>query len=351
MAKKIIFEPSRTLQEFRLMPRLTTADCTIDKIDLSTNIPLPLGLPLISAAMQSVSGVDMAIALGKLGGISSIYCSQPIEEQAQMVAMVKTQNVKVMAAINTHDYKERADALVAAGVDILSIDASDGYSSFQQECLRYIKSKHIKTHVIAGNIVDADGFDFLVNNGASAVKSGLGSGACCISQEQKGIGRGLATALINVCAARDRYFKRTLRYVPIIADGGVVTAKDITMALAIGADAVMLGRYFAQMSESPGELQQVNGGLYKSYWGEGSARAMNWGAARYSQNKFVEGVEGRVKWAGKLEDELPETLSKIKASMSSCGCQNLREFRENAVLEVVSELAIREGKPHDMEVV
>ena len=187
-----------------------------------------------------------------------------------------------------------------------------------------------------------------MESGAKAVKVGMGGGSICITQEQKGTGRGLGTTIIDVTSARDDYFKKTGKYIPIIADGGVTGTKDITIALALGADYVMMGRYFARMEESPTEKIVVNNRVVKPYWGEGSARARDWKKNRYHQTKFVEGVEGFVEYAGRLRDNLDETLSKIKASMVTCGANNIREFHEKAVLELVSALSIREGKAHDI---
>ena len=183
---------------------------------------------------------------------------------------------------------------------------------------------------------------------AKAVKVGMGGGSICITQEQKGTGRGLATTIIKVAAARDTYFKKTGKYIPLIADGGIVNAKDVTIALALGADYVMMGRYFARMDESPTEKMTIKNHVMKPYWGEGSARAREWKEIRYNQAQFVEGVEGFVQYAGKLRDNLPETLAKIKASMSSVGAQNIQEFHKKAELEVVSALSIREGQAHDI---
>ena len=177
---------------------------------------------------------------------------------------------------------------------------------------------------------------------------GMGGGSICITQEQKGTGRGLATTIIDVAKERDKYHKETGIYIPIIADGGVTSTKDITIALALGADYVMMGRYFARMEESPTEKIVVNNRVMKPYWGEGSARARHWLKNRYHQAKFVEGVEGLVEYAGRLQDNIDETLMKIKAAMSTCGVRNIEELHKNAVLELVSALSIREGKPHDI---
>ncbi|MBM4372588.1 MAG: IMP dehydrogenase, partial [Deltaproteobacteria bacterium] len=253
-----------------------------------------------------------------------------------------------LAAINTHDYKERVPALADAGADGVAIDSSDGYSTFQQDTLLYLQQRFPELPVLAGNVITAAGFDYLADQGAWAVKVGMGGGSICITQEQKGTGRGLATALMDVCAARDRYRERTGRYVPVVADGGIFTAKDMVMALAIGADTIMMGRYFARMDESPTEKVTIRGRVMKPYWGEGSARAREWREARYSQLKFVEGVEGFVEYAGRLRDNLDGTLAKIRASMSSCGCATLEELHRDAEIEAVSALSIREGDVHDI---
>ncbi len=479
---RIFLEPSRTLMEFRLLPGLTTDKSSIDKISLRTPLVYSaerknkyfLNIPVVSAAMQSVSGVKMGIELATLGGAAFIYSSQTIERQAEMIEKIKShkagfvdpetvqpdillndlfeitqkkrystfpvvdhentllgiitrndydvslhghlkvhermilrkdmtvgknvndlkeansilmqshhpvlpivdQNDRLMylvfrkdirnhlnhpyevvderkrlltaAAINTHDYQERVPALANAHVDVLAIDSSDGYSVFQQKALQWVTTHYPDIPLIGGNIITAKGFEFLVENGARAVKVGMGGGSICITQEQKGTGRGLATAILEVSKAREKYFKKTGKYIPIIADGGIVHAKDIVIALALGADYVMMGRYFARMEESPTQKVNINNKVMKSYWGEGSARANQWKAARYHQMMFVEGVEGFVEYAGKLKDNIDETLAKIRASMSSCGVSTIKELHENAELEVVSALSIREGKVHDI---
>ncbi|MDO9578521.1 MAG: IMP dehydrogenase [Candidatus Cloacimonadales bacterium] len=482
MAKKIINEPSRTLMEYRLLPGLTTAENSPAEISLRTPLVYTpqqdkkffLNIPLVSAAMQSVSSDRMGIELAKLGGVAFIYSSQSIEAQIGMIEKIKQhkagfvnpkavkpemtiqdmylirhetghstfpvvddtgiflgliskwdydislhgsfmvkdrmipkKNIEVgvkitdlkeanrilleshksilpildetgkllhivfrkdindqlnnplevhdekkrllaVASINTHDYKERVSALATAEVDVLSIDSSDGFTEYQKETIEWIRKNYPQIPVIGGNIITQDGFRYLVEAGAGAVKVGMGGGSICITQEQKGTGRGLATTVIDVVGARDKYFTETGKYIPVVADGGVTSTKDITIALALGADYVMMGRYFARMEESPTEKIVVNNRVMKPYWGEGSARARDWKNKRYNQSKFVEGVEGLVEYAGHLRDNLDETLAKIKSSMSTCGAKNLEEFHEKAVLELVSALSIREGKAHDI---
>jgi IMP dehydrogenase len=482
MANKIIYEPSRTLLEFRLLPGLTAKDCSAEAVSLKTPFVYSAGgekkytlnIPMVAAAMQSVSGERMGIELARKGGAAFIYCSQTIASQTDMIKKIKNykagfvtpetimpdmkieelqkqsertgysifpivdennrllgmigrndydvsihggmnvsermirrekieagvdlsdlkaanallieshqpvlpvvdhedrllylvfrkdirghldnpfelvdENKRLIAAaaINTHDFCDRVPALVEAGVDVVAIDSSDGHSAFQEDAIRWIGSNYPSLPVIGGNVVTASGFLFLAECGAAAVKVGMGSGSICITQEQKGTGRGLATAVIEACSARDAFFEKTGKYIPVAADGGINTAKDIVMALALGADYVMMGRYFARMEESPTEKLEINNRIMKPYWGEGSARAREWKSIRYYQAKFVEGVEGFVEYAGKLDNNLPETVAKIKSSMSTAGARSVGELHRVAEVELVSALSIREGMAHDI---
>lgn len=263
-------------------------------------------------------------------------------------------NKKLMvgAGINTRDYKERVPELIEAGVDVLCIDSSDGFSEWQKETIQYIKSKfgeHIK--VGAGNIVDQEGFQYLVDAGADFVKVGIGGGSICITREQKGIGRGQATSLIDVAKARNEYYHKTRVYIPICSDGGIVQDYHMVLALAMGADFLMMGRYFARFDESPTRKLMIGGNYVKEYWGEGSNRARNW--QRYdmggSENlKFEEGVDSYVPYAGKLKDNLDITLGKIKSTMCSCGAISLPELIDKAKITLVSSTSIIEGGAHDV---
>ena len=484
VAKDIISEPSRTLAEYRLLPGLTQERTSADCDGISLRTPLAwaeeqttawsLNIPVVAAAMRSVSGYKMAVELAKCGGTAFIPCSQPVEEQVEEIRRIKdhkagfvrplavrpgttimgveqlkaetgystfpvtddagvflglltqrdydpvvhqdlrvdqrmvsrseldvlvgtpnlaTANARLVdghqsvlpilsedgilrhlvfrkdiqdqlhfplqvvderkrwiaaAAVNTHDYEERVAALVDAEVDVLCIDASDGHAEYQRQALAWCSSHAPQIPVIAGNVITAEGFRYLADAGAHGVKVGMGSGSICITQEQKGTGRGLATAIIDVCRERDLLFEQTGRYLSVIADGGVINAKDIVIALALGADYVMMGRYFARMDESPTEKVQIGGRVMKPYWGEGSAKARQWLEKRYQQARFVEGVEGFVEYAGKLVDSLSGTLAKIRASMASCGCCSIEELHRNARVELVSGLSIREGRVHDV---
>ncbi len=486
-------EPSHTFSEYLLVPGYTSPDCIPANVSLRTPLvkfrkgqeesPLSLNIPLVSAIMQSVSNDTLAVALAKEGGISFIYGSQSVEDEAAMVARVKSykagfvpsdsnlspdatmqdvldlkkrtghstvaitsdgtsqgkllgivtsrdyrvsrmdpatkvstfmtpferlitapegttlkeandiiwdhklnslpivsgdgrllyfvfrkdyeqhkenpaelldsqKRYMVGAGINTKDYEKRVPALVEAGADVLCIDSSEGYSCWQEQTLRFIRERYgDSVKVGAGNVVDRDGFRFLAEAGADFVKVGIGGGSICITRETKGIGRGQATALIEVAAARDEYFAETGIYVPICSDGGIVHDYHMTLALAMGADFIMLGRYFARFDESPTNRVLVNGQYMKEYWGEGSNRARNW--QRYDLGggtglAFEEGVDSYVTYAGPLKENVAKSLYKVKSTMCNCGVTNIPDLQKNAKLTLVSATSIVEGGYHDV---
>ena len=488
----IYSEPSHTFGEYLLVPGYSSSECVPSNVSLKTPVvkfkkgeesEITMNIPLVSAIMQSVSDDKMAVALAKEGGISFIYGSQTIEDEAEMVARVKAykagyvksdsnlspemtladvlalkektghstmavtedgtpdsklvgivtgrdyrvsrmstdEKVKnfmtpldklvtapaettlkeandiiwdhklnslpivdkdgkllyfvfrkdydshkenknelldsqkryiVGAGINTRDYAERVPALVNAGADVLCIDSSEGYSEWQKLTIDWIRKNYgDKVKVGAGNVVDKEGFRFLAECGADFVKVGIGGGSICITREQKGIGRGQATALIDVCAERDRYFEETGIYIPVCSDGGIVHDYHMTLALAMGADFIMLGRYFSRFDESPTNKLMLNGTYVKEYWGEGSNRARNWQRYDLGGDKklsFEEGVDSYVPYAGSLKDNVTRSLAKVRSTMCNCGCLTIPELQKNAKLTLVSSTSIVEGGSHDV---
>ena len=258
----------------------------------------------------------------------------------------------VGAGINTRDFAERVPALVEAGADVLCIDSSEGFSEWQKITIEWIREHYGDTvKVGAGNVVDREGFRFLADCGADFIKVGIGGGSICITRETKGIGRGQATATIEVAKARDEYFEETGIYVPICSDGGIVHDYHMTLALAMGSDFIMLGRYFSRFEESPTNKVSINGQYMKEYWGEGSARARNW--QRYdlggdAKLKFEEGVDSYVPYAGNLKDGVALTLMKVKSTMCNCGALTIPELQEKAKITLVSSVSIVEGGAHDV---
>ncbi|MBO4629940.1 MAG: IMP dehydrogenase [Treponema sp.] len=486
-------EPSHTFDEYLLIPGYTGPDCIPANVNLQTPVvrynkkkgekcPLVMNIPMTSAVMQAVSDDKLAVALAKEGGISFIYGSQTIENQAAMVARVKaykagfvpsdtnirpeqtltelveaiektghstvavtldgTANGKLLgiitdrdfrikkaapdakvqeymtplgslvmgregitleeandiiwqkkvnqlpivdsdgnllylvfrkdaasheehpnelldeqkryivgAGINTRDYMDRVPALLEAGVDVMTLDSSEGFTEWQRRALQDIHAKWPNAKIGAGNVVDAEGFRFLAEAGADFVKIGIGGGSICITREQKGIGRGQATATIEVAKARDKYYEETGIYVPICSDGGIVYDHHVTLALAMGADFVMLGRYFARFDESPTNKLIVNGNYVKEYWGEGSNRARNWQRYDLGGKKgmaFEEGVDSYVPYAGSLHDNVTLTTSKVIHTMCNCGVLTIPELQKNAKITLVSAASIREGGAHDV---
>ncbi len=259
----------------------------------------------------------------------------------------------VGAGINTRDFETRVPALVRAGADVLCIDSSDGFSEWQSETIHWIRNEYgASVKVGGGNVVDAEGFRYLADAGADFIKVGIGGGSICITREQKGIGRGQATAVIEVAQARDEYFRATGTYIPLCSDGGIVQDYHIVLALAMGADFVMMGRFFARFDEAPGRRLRIGNNFVKEYWGEGSNRARNW--QRYHEGDqgkmgFEEGVDGYVPYAGRLKDHLDVTLDKIRSTMVSCGATSIPELQSKARITLASAVSIREGAAHDVE--
>ena len=258
----------------------------------------------------------------------------------------------VGAGINTRDYAERIPALVDAGVDVLCIDSSEGYTEWQRQTIKWVRDNYGDSVKIgAGNVVDGEGFRFLAEAGADFVKIGIGGGSICITRETKGIGRGQATATIDVARERDKYFEETGIYVPICSDGGIVYDYHMTLALAMGSDFMMLGRYFSRFDESPTRKIMINGTYMKEYWGEGSARARNWQRYDLGGDKklsFVEGVDSYVPYAGSLKDNVALSLSKMKHTMCNCGALTIPELQKKAKITLVSATSIVEGGAHDV---
>ena len=371
----IINDPSHTFDEYLLIPGYSDENCIPSNVSLRSPLvkyskgkqsDIYLNTPLVSAIMQSVSGPKLAIELAKEGGLSFIFGNQSIEEEANMVKEVKSHSFNktdissvdsngrllVGAGVNSRDYEERIPALVNAGADVLCIDSSEGYSIWQKNTIDFVRKEYgDKVKIGAGNVVDAEGFRFLADAGADFVKVGIGGGSICITRETKGIGRGQATAIMEVAKERDKYYEEKGIYIPICSDGGIVFDHHIIFALAMGADFVMLGRYFARFEESQSNKVTIDGKEYKEYWGEGSARARNW--QRYDLGgekklKFEEGVDSLVPYAGSLKDNLSVTLLKIKSTMCNCGYINLADFRKNAKLTLISSSSIKEGGAHDV---
>ena len=287
-------------------------------------------------------------------GISLAEANDIIWENKISCLPILDENDNLEHLVFRKDYEERIPALVEAGVDLICMDSSDGYSVWQKNTIEWVR-KHYGDDVKigAGNVVDKEGFYYLAEAGADFIKVGVGGGSICITRETKGIGRGQASSLIDVVEARDEYFERTGVYIPICSDGGIVHDYHITLSLAMGADFVMMGRYFARFDESPTRKVKIGGNFVKEYWGEGSNRARNWqrydlGEVGKNKLSFEEGVDSYIPYAGPLKDNLAVTVAKIKSTMCNCGSISIKEFHEKARLTLVSNISIKEGSAHDV---
>ena len=294
--------------------------------------------------------------LSKDGRLKFLVFRKDYEERKNNPNSLLDENKRyiVGAGINTRDYEQRIPALVEAGVDLLCMDSSDGYSVWQKNTIDWVRAHYgDNVKIGAGNVVDKEGFYYLAEAGADFIKVGVGGGSICITRETKGIGRGQASALLDVVEARDEYYERTGIYIPICSDGGIVHDYHITLSLAMGADFVMMGRYFARFDESPTRKVKIGGNIVKEYWGEGSNRARNWqrydlGEAGKNKLSFEEGVDSYIPYAGSLKDNLAITVAKIKSTMCNCGSISIPEFHEKARLTLVSNISIKEGSAHDV---
>lgn len=360
------FYDEHTHASLRVKDRMITNDTTSSwqYETLSRHIALDddIGDDLSKANtfMREESRTRMLILVDRTGNLRRAVFMKDVNEhnKHRKTELVDNQKqYKVAAAVNTRDFEERVPAIVEAGADLLVIDASQGHDEWQEEALKWIRKKYADIPVISGNYVTPEGFDFAVANGAHAVKIGIGPGSICTTRERLRLGLGQATAVKIIADRRDQYFKATGIYVPIIADGGIVNLSDITIAFALGADAVMMGRFFAGYHESPTGLETIDveakqGGnfpmLAKPYWGEGSERAKRWRTGRYDQNEISEGIEGYVPYKGMLNDNLPKDIRELKIAMARGGYASIRDLQEHAKLARQTEGSMREGSPHDI---
>ncbi|MBQ7146121.1 MAG: IMP dehydrogenase [Lachnospiraceae bacterium] len=352
--------------EGRLVGLVTSRDYRISRMDLGTPVHdfmTPFEKLIVAPEGTSLKEANDIIWDHKLNALPIVDEKQRLcyivfrkdydmHKQNPYELLDEHKRYVVGAGINTRDYAERVPALLEAGADVLCIDSSEGFSEWQKRTIAWVRENYgDSVKVGAGNVVDADGFRFLADCGADFVKVGIGGGSICITRETKGIGRGQATALIEVCQERDKYFEETGIYVPVCSDGGIVYDHHITLALAMGADFVMLGRYFARFDESPTNKVSIGGTYYKEYWGEGSARARNWQRYDLGGDKklsFEEGVDSYVPYAGSLKDNVQMTLSKVRSTMCNCGALTIPELQKKAKLTLVSSVSIVEGGAHDV---
>jgi IMP dehydrogenase len=258
--------------------------------------------------------------------------------------------LRVGAAVGVTDAVERAEALVPAGVDMLVVDTAHGHTRGVVDTVSSLKQKWPEVTVVGGNVVTAEGAEALIEAGADIIKVGVGAGSICTTRIVAGAGMPQLSAIYESAqVARPRG-------VPVIADGGVVSSGDIVKAFVAGADAVMLGNALAGVDEAPGELELVDGSMWKTYRGMGSAGAMKGRAAdRYGTGQapgkhVAEGVEARVRYAGSISELIGQLVGGLRSGMGYAGAADLEDLRTNTRLTKITGAGLRESHPHDVQV-
>lgn len=397
MEPKKQFSQGLTYDDILILPGYT--DFSRDDISLKTRISkdIEIDIPLVSSPMDTVTEANLAIALGKLGGIGIIHRNLSVEKQAKEVKKTKSKKIKVGAAIGVSEgYLLRLEALVKAGVDVIVLDSAHGWTNKFIEALRHIKKSYPELNVIVGNIATFDGAVDLCKNGADALRVGMGPGAICTTRIVSGMGVPQATAILETVKAAKKYG------VPVIADGGINSSGDMVKALALGASCVMMGSYFASSLESPGKVVQLSRSLvpsrfksifgkqtkeltekihenskglieiaqndlgdveeiyyFKEYRGMGSEAAMKEGAKIKSEDEFhgksykdkvlvAEGVEGMVPIKGTLKEIVEQSIGGIKSGMFYIGAKNIFELQKKAQFIQITQASLTESHPHGM---
>jgi len=321
-------------------------------VNLNTRISekIELSIPLISTNMDSVTDVEMAIALGKLGGMGILPRFDSPEVQADKISKIKDANVVAAASLGCKEgYKAAAELLVKAGADVILMDVAHGHLEKFINATRYITEKYGNTlTIIAGVIATYEGACALFESGADAVRVGVGPGSICTTRIMTGHGVPQITAILDARKAAEKYGK------VIIADGGAKNSGDIVKALAAGASAVTLGNLFAGTDEAPGGIIELNGKKYKEYNGSTSKKEKIRQIGKYSQDKsdsyadHTEGVEAFVPYKGPLRDVVESLLAGIRSGFSYSGARDLQELWKNAEFIQVTQAGVRESNAHDV---
>lgn len=332
---------------------------------------LTIQIPLVSSPMDTVTEKEMAIALGKMGGIGIIHRNLTVPDQADHVAAAKAAGVHVGAAVGaSKGFEERVDALVKAGVDVIIVDSAHGYAYNVIDAIKYIKEKYPDMEVIGGSVATFDGAKALIEAGADALRVGMGPGAICTTRIVSGMGVPQITAVMDAAKAAEAYD------VPVIADGGIQHSGDMVKAFAAGASTVMMGSFFASTEEAPGEVHELTKNevpsrfksitkidkstyKFKSYRGMGSEGAMKKGTEIKSEDEFhgkdyrdrvlvAEGVEGLVPVNGTVQDVVEQALGGIKSGMYYIGCKTIDDIKTNAQFMQITQASLKESHPHDI---
>ncbi|MFA6553327.1 MAG: IMP dehydrogenase [Patescibacteria group bacterium] len=336
-----------TFDDVLLAPRKSSVVRSEVRLESRLTKKITLQIPILAAAMDTVSGPVLAVTLGKLGGLAVLHRNCTVEESVAMVRKVKKSGVLTAASVGPHDI-ERAKALDRHGADVIFIDCAHAHNTRIIADARRIK-KLIKAQLVVGNIATADAAREFVTF-ADAVKVGIGPGSICTTRVVTGVGVPQLTAVLDVVKVAKQ------RRVPVIADGGIKYSGDVVKALAAGASTVMLGSMFAGTREAPGTLMKINGKIYKSYRGMGSLGAMQGGKStdRYFQKnakRYVpEGVEGVVPYKGTVEEVVWNIVGGLKSGMGYIGAATIPEIPAQARFIRITDASLKESHPHTIAI-
>lgn len=363
-----ILQEGYTFDDVLLVPAYSTVVPAEVKLETQLTKNIKLNIPVTSAAMDTVTEDEMAIALASLGGLGFIHKNMSIEKQSEMVKKVKETEITdeyqdsaavdskgrllVGAAVGVADNTmERVRELVKAGVDIITVDSAHGHSKGVIDYVRKIRDEFADLDIVGGNVVTAQAAIDLVYAGASVIKVGVGPGSICTTRVVAGVGVPQLTAINDVYEVIKTY------NIGVIADGGIKLSGDIVKALAAGGDVVMLGGLLAGTKETPGEIVETNGQQVKTYVGMGSLSAMKRGSSdRYFQGgekelkKLVpEGIEATVPYKGEMRQVIHQMMGGLRSGMGYVGCENIKQLKTDAKFVKISNAGLQESHPHDVD--
>lgn len=305
-----------------------------------------IDIPILAANMDTVCESEMAIALGKLGGLGVIHRFLTIEEQTEEVRKVKENNLLIAAAIGVKDLESRVKSLVGAGANILVIDVAHGHSKRVGKAVDYLKENYPDIDIMAGNIATKDAAEYFLHKKADAVKVGIGPGSLCTTRLMAGAGVPQLTAIMDV-------YEATKGKIPICADGGIKKPADIVKAIGAGADTVMLGNLLAGTYETPGEIIEKEGKKLKKYRGSASYSAsvkkaeINGDAD--TRPISVEGEETYIPYKGNVNPIIEKLLGGLASGMTYIGAGKMEEIIANADFIEMTNSGQEESRAHGLK--
>lgn len=304
-----------------------------------------IDIPLLVANMDTVCESEMAIAVGKMGGLGVVHRFMTVASQAKEIKKIKKENLLAAAALGVKDYEERVKALVDSGVDILVLDVAHGHSKRVGKTLDYLKENYPKIDIMVGNIATKDAAEYFINKKADAIKVGIGPGSMCTTRIMAGAGVPQITAIMDV-------YEASQGRVPVCADGGIKNPGDIVKAIGAGADTVMSGSIFSGTKETPGKIITKNGKKFKEYRGMASylatVKKMALDGKKKDEVVHVEGEMTTVEYKGPVAPIVNKFLGGLASGMTYMGADNIERIKGKADFIEISGAGLRESVAHGL---